>query len=306
MLGFWLLDDYSLSASVRQTIIVYGNCQAGVFHDALAWFGEIKERYDTLYVLNFQHPTAPQEAIPDDDIRRCGLVIEQIDATDQMPIWLRDKLPENVPVIRFPPLDFNLMWPLNFVDPRNIPELPQYPFGQFPYGDRVVVELLRRGLAGEALWTAYLEESPKRIPDLDRLQQMERHRLVERDKRANVQFADLVMDTFAAQPLFWTINHPTGWLLGRALARLMQRIWEILRLPGDPIPASIAGFQSFEPFGDQHTPIHPTVARRLALSWWEPTRRYQHLDGSLLSYEEYMLRYIDFRPWPEDPSRATR
>jgi hypothetical protein len=273
---------------------MYGNCQAGVFADLFKGFQTPTIQWDMHYVMNFVHPSQPQPRITDEDLARCMLVIEQLDTAHPLPDWLRERLPKDVTTIRFAPLDFNIYWPFNFDDPRNVSQPPDYPFGRFPYGDRIVVELLREGLSGQALWQAYQERSVARLPDTHRLRDIEAQRLVARDAVADIMVADLVLANYQKVPLFWTINHPTGWLLGRVLGRLMGAVREPLGLPEDPEPRAIQLFSSWEPFGHQHQPIHPELARRLGLTWWSPDRKYRYFDGSHLTFEEFMLRYINF------------
>jgi hypothetical protein len=280
----------------KESLIIYGNCQAGVFADCFKLFAaEATKQWDTHYVMNFVHPSEPQQRLPDEDVARCSLMIEQLDTAHPPPGWLRERLPFGTKIIRFAPLDFNLFWPLNFNDPRNVSEPPDYPFGRFPYGDRVVVELMREGLAGEALWQAYPERSVARLPDLSRLRDIEARRLMARDASADVKVADLVLANYREVPLFWTINHPTGWLLGRVLGRLLRAAREPLGLVNDPAPRAIELFSSFEPFGHQHQPIHPEVARRLNLAWFKPDRSYNYFDGNKLTFEQFMQRYINFK-----------
>ncbi len=255
---------------MRRSIVVYGNCQAGVFAGCLKFFGRIADRYSIHYVKSFDHPTESKEEIPATELAACVLVLEQLDSGSPMPQWLANRLPETAMKLRFPPLDFNLLWPLNFNDPRNVSEPPDYPFGRFPYGDRIVVELLNEGLTGARLWEEYQSRSVKRMPNLDRLASHETQRLATRDGRSDIKIGDLVMANFSEVPLFWTINHPTGWLLGRVLGELLYAARESLELEDDPRQKAKEILATFEPFAHQQQPIHPEVARQLGLGWWTP------------------------------------
>jgi hypothetical protein len=79
------------------------------------------------------------------------------------------------------------------------------------------------------------------------------------------------------------------------LARLLRAAQEPLGLAQDPEERAIRLFSSFEPFGHQQQPVHPEVARRLGLKWCTPERTYRYFDGSNLTFEEFMLRYINFK-----------
>lgn len=274
-------------------ILVYGNCQAGVYANLLKHF--IGGNRTVRHVRSFDHPTEPVGELSREELAECTLVLEQVDAGRPMPEALRQGPASRTPLVRFPPLDFNLLWPFNFNDPRNVSEPPDYPFGRFPYGDRIVVELLREGLVGSALWNAYQERSVARFPDLERLQMHETRRLAKRDETLDVKVAQLVMSEFADKRLFWAINHPTGWLLGRAFIDILVLCHEHVKIDGDFTSSATKFFAGFEPFGHHHVPIHPEVARQLKLAWWTPEQRYRYMDGSMMTFEETMRRYIDFR-----------
>ena len=278
---------------MTEGILVYGNCQAGVYADLLKSI--VGSRRKVSYVMSFDHPTEDAPDLTDAQLARCTLVLEQIDSGAPLPAQIAEKLPGRRQTVRFPPLDFNLLWPFNCVDPRNVSEQPDYPFGRFPYGDRIVVELLREGLAGEALWNAYTDRSVAKLPDMQRLRTHENRRLVARDAKGDVRAAELVMGGYAGRKLFWTINHPTGWLLGEVFTQILIQAQSVLGLEDGFEAQARALFSGFEPFGHQDQPIHPEVARELGLAWWTPEQRYRYFDGSMMTFEETTRRYIDFR-----------
>lgn len=278
---------------MTQTILVYGNCQAGVYADMLRNLSGSTRA--VRYLMSFNHPTEAQPRLTAEDFETCTLVLEQVDAGNPMRSVLGRDAPSRAKVVRFPPLDCNLLWPFNFSDPRNVSEPPDYPFGRFPYGDRIVVELIRQGVEGPALWEAYQERSIARLPDMRRLRVHEEKRMAARDAKSDIKVAPLIMSELASRRLFWTIDHPTGWLLGKVFGEILDLCRDELGLSGDVRAEADRMFSGFEPFGHQAVPIHPEVARQLALSWCKPDERYRYLDGSTMSFDETMRRYIDFR-----------
>jgi hypothetical protein len=276
-----------------RTVLVYGNCQAGVYADLLTKM--IGSDWNVVYLRNFDHPTEQQMSITPEVLESCTLVLEQVEAGQSMPELIRRGVRATTLHVRFPPLDLNLLWPFNFNDPRNVSEPPEFPFGRFPYGDRIVVELLREGLTGEPLWTEYQSRSVAKLPDLRRLKMHEERRLTVRDERSDVKIASIIMSELTRKKLFWTINHPTGWLLGRVFGEILALAEPQWSLGGDVREKADQVFNGFEPFGHQDVPIHPEVARQLDLQWWSPDYAYRYLDGSLMTFEPAMLRYIDFK-----------
>src|SRR5271170_6034805 len=106
----------------KPIVVVYGNCQAGLFAESFHNFTGTASEWDVHYVMSFVHPSEPQHQVSRGDLARCALVLEQLDNANPLPAGLRDDLPADVPVVRFPPIDFNLLRPLNFVDTRNVSE----------------------------------------------------------------------------------------------------------------------------------------------------------------------------------------
>jgi hypothetical protein len=276
---------------MAETIVIYGNCQAGVYADALRKILGSNRRIR--WVSSFDDPTQPQEAVSREDLESCTLVLEQIDSGRPMPETIIGTA-NRAQTVRFPPLDFNLLWPFNFNDPRNVSEPPDYPFGRFPYGDRIVVELLREGLTGSALWDVYRQRSVVKLPDMQRLRIYESKRLSARDEKTDVKVGALIMSEFKEKRLFWAINHPTGWLLGKVFSDIVGLCGEHLESDGASLATIQAFFENYEPFGHHAVPIHPGVVRQLNLAWCTAEQRYRYLDGSMMTFEETMRRYIDF------------
>jgi hypothetical protein len=108
-----------------------------------------------------------------------------------------------------------------------------------------------------------------------------------------VGFSDIVTDQLRARPLFWSYNHPTGWLLQQVASRVLDRLRHLLGLTYDAAQLARA-WQDFDPLHHSQIPIHPEVARQLQLDWWSPDRLYRNYDGAALSYDDFMLRYIKF------------
>jgi hypothetical protein len=245
--------------------------------------------------MSFDHPSEQQQRLSNEELSACKVAFEQIESGNPLPVDLRARLSSDVDVIKFPPLDFNVLWPFNFVDPRNVSEPPDYPFGRYPYGDRIVVELLREGLTGADLWDAYKKRSVEKLPSLPRLMEHEKKRLLARDARSDVKLGQLVIENYETVPLFWTINHPTGWLLARALGEVLNASKGPLGLADDVGAKAARAFAAYEPFAHEHQPIHPEVGRQLGLKWWSEDLRYRYFDGSMNTFEQFMLRYIDFK-----------
>jgi hypothetical protein len=277
----------------RPTLLLFGNCQAEALTDALRRLDCITGRYDLRYVCNFDIVTRdPSRQLHGVDLASVILLLEQLDATAPTPDWLTARLPPGTPRLRYLSMDTSLIWPFQALDPRNHPE-PGYPYGRYAYGDRIVIQVLKRGLAGEAAFAAYQQESPRHLRNLARHAELDILRLAPREAIAEVGFSDIVTDQLRIRPLFWSYNHPTGWLLQQVASRVLDRLRHLLGLTYDAAQLARA-WQDFDPLYHSQIPIHPEVARQLQLDWWSPDRLYRNYDGTALSYNDFMLRYIKF------------
>ncbi|MDG3442653.1 WcbI family polysaccharide biosynthesis putative acetyltransferase [Nitrospirillum amazonense] len=277
---------------MKPTLIVYGNCQAGVFFYALKAFPEVTEQWDLVTMRNFVHPVDGHDKLPADEVTRCGVLLEQGSPSKNNinAFPYQDQLPSTCRSIRFPPLDTNLLWPFNFVDPRNKPEPPEHPFGRYPYGDRIVVELMREGLSGDEIWQAYQARSVERMPNFERLVELEISRLNERDTNCDIPMRSFLEENFWSKRLYLTPNHPTWILLGTLFAKLVAAI---LMDGRDYTERALNHFEAWQPWAAETLPIHPVVAERLNLKWFSPNEKTQY-KGHHYTFDEYMKNYISF------------
>ena len=125
------------SPAGRRRVLVYGNCQAGWLAKALEQNVEIMSRYEIVYLSDYLHIAA------DHPIHQAGFLATCTDAVWQTapgckPPEFVSGLSPDCRQIRFPTLWLKLLWPTYAVDPRNKPEV-DFPWGRYPYGDRLVM-----------------------------------------------------------------------------------------------------------------------------------------------------------------------
>jgi hypothetical protein len=112
------------------------------------------------------------------------------------------------------------------------------------------------------------------------------------DAIADVQLADWVEKTFRAERLFYTSGHITA----AATAYLMK---QLLARTSILTPAlARAAIAETTPILHRHTgqnfecvPIHPLVAERLGLSWFDPNETYRWHEHEW-TFRQYILKYI--------------
>jgi hypothetical protein len=276
---------------VKQSFIIYGNCQAEAIAAVLAKNALISSLFRIVYVRSFVHPTSGTMEVSDDDLAQCALLAEQ---HDPRPFPYRERLPQGSPIVTFPAVDSNMFWPFTVPNQLDAPEPPDYPFGRFPYGDRIIAGCIQKGMSAPDILDYYLNGWDDYKLDLDRLQKIEFARLRSRDDHCQVKMADYVIENLRAERLYWTVNHPTAELLREITHRLVR----ICTGNNETVEneADIAGtirdhFGERGPLGVIGVPIHPKVAEHFGLTWYSARERWPYY-GRMLKYEEYFRELI--------------
>ncbi len=205
----------------RASIIVYGNCQAEAIAAVLGKHGPVTEQFDIVYLRSFEHPVDGWGSLVDSDASRCALLLEQYDA--RAPFPSPEKIAADTARVTFPSADLHLLWPLGSVNPANVPEPPAFPHGRFVYGDAAVIRQIEAGIAAQEILAYFLERSHEALPDLDKFLRLESARLAQRDSKCDVHIAQEILDCFASDRLFWTINHPTNTMLRILINKILAR-----------------------------------------------------------------------------------
>ena len=274
----------------RPTFVVYGNCQADAVAVILRGNAAISKLYDVRYVKSFG---AERGRIDPDAVTKCAIFLEQ---HDREPFEQRERLPRSCTIIRFPSIDCNVLWPFNASNPYDGPE-ERYPFGRFPYGDRVIIAQIDSGRSADEILEYYLTAWDDYKMDLDRFLKIEMARFEARDAKCDVTMGSYLYERFIHERPLWTANHPTlpflKELLRRILVAAADRADE--RLGSIDIDRTIASnfvLSPRGPLGVVSVPIHPKVAEHFQFAWYDPHERYQLFDGNSYDYKEYFEQLI--------------
>jgi len=255
-----------MSVLDKPTIVVVGNCQARNLHRCLEESPELTERYRLVYVRNFRK--GDQGVVRPEDMERCAVLLEQVaHKAPELPI--KEHLPADCQVIRFPILWLGSLWPLATADPRNRPT-ERHPTGPFPYGDKMVLKLVEQGLSPDQVAERYLAMDPRDEMDLDRYHEIVVAKLVDLDRRSEVKGGTFVLENFRTERLLVTPNHPA-----EPLTRFMRdRVFEYLGVkpPASDLMDAMASLDDF------HLPIHPAVAEHFGLQWCGEDMVYRYFD----------------------------
>lgn len=200
---------------------------------------------------------------------------------------LHERIPKNIPVVTFPPFTATCLWPFAGNDPRVARDPERYP-----WPDSVAAVLSTEDLPDDELFEKYLRVTAERMPDLDRRLRLDIARWKAADAIADVKLTEWVEKTFQSVSLFHTSGHITAPAVGYVMKQLLERT-SILT------PAlARAAIADVDVLLRRHTgqdfecvPIHPSVAERLNLRFYDPDATYRW-HGHQWTFRQYILHYI--------------
>jgi hypothetical protein len=200
---------------------------------------------------------------------------------------LHERIPKNTPIVRFPPFSATCLWPFAGNDPRIAADPDRYP-----WPDSIAAILAAETLSDDELFEAYLRLSSERMPDLDRRLRLDIAHWKAADAIADIPLADWVEQTFRVTNLFYTTGHVTATAVAYLMKQLLGRTGiltpALARAAIDEVDVLLrrhAG-QNFE-----SVPIHPLVAERLDLRFYDPDATYRW-HAHRWTLRQYILHYI--------------
>jgi hypothetical protein len=271
----------SLVAPARTNVLIIGNCQAQTVYEALLRTGEFNARLNANYHFvglqqNLHH--LGRKELESSDI----LLVQDIKDWEYYP--LRQYIPENMRVVKFPLLHFASLWPFDHYNGPGDKEAyeKEWPNLTFLYHDGLLARLRKEIPDREQRYSAYRSLSAEGVINFIRLHDFERRRLTAMDKQFGLQIGQFILDNFRRRRLFYTTNHPNG----QIIAMLMQYLLEHLGL--EQIYRPIA---SLDHLRRLQVPVHPKVAQALGVTWANANTKYLY-HGEHITWETYIRRYI--------------
>ncbi len=250
---------------------------------------EFLDTYEITYIRSFIHPAEGAAEVPFDQVKNCSLFLFQRGHLQYPEFY--SQLPSNCRIISFPILRFTSLWPLERRDPRSIPE-PEKGFisGRYPYGDSLVMKLLKRGLTVEQVFEQYISTKLSDVIDIDKIHEKNLIAMKELDAKCDLPLNWYVEKNFTKQRLFLTPNHPTAELLIMQVNLILNSIG----MKGLPVLVKNK-IKKNPPLEIIHHPIHPQVIGHFNLQWIDINAKYRHYNFGWFGFEEYLKRYIEFK-----------
>jgi hypothetical protein len=279
---------------VKPTFVIYGNCQAGVLQDILKSAPAVADNYELVYYQSFNHPTDGVATIESDVMARCALLWSQSD--ENSPFHFNGTTPEGMRTITFPSVDIGVLWPFQANDPLFGFE-ERYPFGMFPYGDRMLMKVAEQGRSGAEGLASLVKAWDENPFPFERYLDIEMLRLVKREQSTQVKLAAYVLAHFRTDRLLWSYNHPTRKMFSVLLNRLIAATFPESRDPAHDLHClGDRLFSEYDPFAASYqAPILPPVAQALDLQWWSADDRYYFHHDEYLNWTEFVERYLSNR-----------
>jgi hypothetical protein len=205
---------------------------------------------------------------------------------------LHERIPKNIPIISFPPLSISCLRPFAGNDPRIARDPDRYP-----WPDSIAAVLAAEDLPDDELFAKYLRVTTERMPDLDRRLRLDVARWKAADAISDIPLSDWVEKTFRSVNLFHAGEHITA----RAVAFLMQQLLSRTSILSPALARAATG--EVDMLLRRHTgqdfesvPIHPLVAERLALRYFDPNATYRW-HAHEWTFRQYILHYIRWRDY---------
>jgi hypothetical protein len=279
-----------MNAPPKPRVLVYGNCQGGWLADTLRAQSEIAAQFEIIYLSDYQERPPDHPINESGFLATCSVVIWQT-ASGCNPPWFLAEVPAHVRQIRYPTLWLKLLWPTYAVDPRNIRE-DQFPWGRYPYGDRLVMKLLEQGVNPADIPQRYADTDLNTIVNLARFTEMSLAELRFNDRQSDVAITPFIESTFRTRKLFGSINHPTFAILHQIFHGVAAALLDRPPAVSPPCPAN-----ADEVLGNEEVPLHPQIIEHFKLSWAFPGMRWRY-HSAFLTAEEYLQAYAAFTPIP--------
>lgn len=268
------------------TIILYGNCQAHLLCQCLQNIPGLGRHYQIKGYLDFVYPgTQAMECPPQETLDRCELLIVQMQLTRPDPEYASMLASRGTKIVRFPTTGCPPLWPQECPDHRNKSEA-HYPFGRYPCGDRVLLDLMEKEKSDDRIAEEYLATDLASLFNLPRLGDYWRHVLATLDDRSDIKVKAFIESRLQHCRLFYSRNHPSPATVYYLLRGIIRHAW------GDGVPDSHLEFAAGEPMNQYMAPVHPSVARALGLKWCGDDTLHRHWHNGWFTHREFARRYV--------------
>lgn len=277
--------------------LLYANCQAAAIAELLPRT-QLRNYVNVKYVFihSLEEPGKGWETFPANFMDDVTCVFEQTsEAFPAVRAEFHRRLPKGIPVIKFPALTANMIWPFAGPDPRPSRRRP------YLYGDLIAARLgmLVSGtdISDDELFSRYMELSLKKMPDLERSLELQRWNWNKRDANSDIHAAPFLSENFQKLQLFYERGRITQHSLRFLLARLLTEALRLeTSLPTGILEEAMLQLRYHQGSDNISQPIHPFVAERLDLKWFRSDALYRWFMHDL-SFRDWIIRCVRYEPY---------
>ena len=286
------------AASRKPVLLIYANCQGDHIAKMLSQNECLTDQIEIRYVFihSLEEPGKGWNTYPDNYMNGVTWVWEQVSEAFPAPrAELHLRLPSDARRIRFPALTAGVLWPFSAPDAR--PSRRRL----FLYGDSTATRLGRRLNKSDAtddeVFAQYMELSTKKMPDLDRFLELETWAWRNRDRDSDIPVADYILKNFRSSQLFYESARPAAGPVRYITLKLLSATFGVgFREPASILEAAEVLFENYLGYDTFGQPIHPLVAERLKLKWFDPDASYRWFMHDW-TFKEWVVRCVRLAPY---------
>jgi Flp pilus assembly protein TadD len=283
-----------MTGAQKREVVFVGLCQTqalgGIYAMHIAPFRDERVTYVKLHP--WQHDAEAADALQ--KIKHADVVIEQVfDGPSRIPPTL---LAKSVKRVLHPYLHIGFLWPYcTQPHPSNesFPWLEAGPYG-YELGDDFLNRLIRDKVPPAEALRRYLDHDIVVARNFERLLEINLHMQRRREARTDIRIADHIERRFRNERLFFTKGHPTPVVM----RLLVEQVFAALDVPSGMVERALQSPVGAPHFSNE-MPYHPRLASDLGLTFVAPGERYRFLEEGRFTFDEYVMRYMEYRWEPE-------
>ena len=284
----------------KPSLLIHGNCQADHLARIARHLPDLREVF-TIKSIETQRVTPEDWDTRYDeaffaDVRVVWNQAETGEPNEHRRM-LASRLPAGCRIVNFPPLILLCLWPFSGSDPR-VATAGDYVY---PWPDSVAASLdpavTGEDLPDDALYDRYMAMTRERMPDLDRRLRLDATRARAVEALSDFGVWDWIEAHFRTAKLFHTATHLTAPAFGYLMHHLLARTDGLTAAAIARAQRDAAFLMRGNDGQDVETvPIHPLIAERMGLTWYDPLGRHKWR-SHLWTHREYILKYIRWEPF---------
>lgn len=270
-------EDASKTGPEKPALLVYSNCQGDYIAKLLSRIEAVRQHVSIkyLFIHSLEEPGQGWDTYPADYLSDVSYVWEQVsDAFPTVRAELHRRLPAGARLVRFPAFTAGMIWPFAGPDPR--------PSNRrlYMYGDsvaaRIGMQFARTRVTDDDIFAAYMDLSSKKMPDLDRRLELETWAWQKRDLESDIVLTDYLLNNFQDLQLFYEPARITHHLLRYTTLALISETFDSrCSNHADIMAAATYLLRDHQGYDTISLPVHPLVAERLKLRWYDPDATYR-------------------------------